>query len=59
MNQRILRENITTIDLGSALSAYAKTCAKKKPQDKENHAMDSIRYAVYSRFGRRENFFVI
>ena len=30
-----------------------------KPQDKENHAMDSIRYAVYSRFGRRENFFVI
>ena len=30
-----------------------------KPQDKENHAMDSIRYATYSRFGKRENFFVI
>jgi|TARA_Y100000033_G_scaffold50625_1_gene61646 phage terminase large subunit len=30
-----------------------------KPQDKENHTMDSIRYAVYSRFGKRENFFVI
>jgi len=30
-----------------------------KPRDKENHTMDSIRYAVYSRFGRRENFFVI
>ena len=30
-----------------------------KPQDKENHTMDSIRYATYSRFGKRENFFVI
>ena len=30
-----------------------------KPQDKENHTMDSIRYAVYSHFGKRENFFVI
>ena len=30
-----------------------------KPQDKENHLMDSIRYAVYSSFGKKENFFVI
>ena len=27
-----------------------------KPRDKENHTMDSIRYAVYSRFGRRKTF---
>ena len=30
-----------------------------KPKDKFNHAMDSIRYGVYSQYGRRENFFVI
>ena len=30
-----------------------------KPKDKFNHAMDSIRYGVYSQYGKRENFFVI
>ena len=30
-----------------------------KPIDRQNHAMDAIRYAVYSQFGKRENFFVI
>jgi phage terminase large subunit len=30
-----------------------------KPIDRQNHAMDAIRYAVYSQFGKKENFFVI
>lgn len=30
-----------------------------KPKDKFNHAMDSIRYGVYSQYGKRQNFFVI
>ena len=30
-----------------------------KPVDRENHAMDAIRYAVYSNYGKAENFFVI
>lgn len=30
-----------------------------KPKDKFNHAMDSIRYGVYSQYGKKQNFFVI
>ena len=30
-----------------------------KPVDKYNHAMDSIRYAVYSQYSKRNDFFVI
>ena len=30
-----------------------------KPQDKNNHMMDSIRYAVYSHYSKRSDFFVI
>jgi len=30
-----------------------------KPMDRFNHAMDSIRYGVYSQYGKRNDFFVI
>ena len=30
-----------------------------KPIDRFNHAMDAIRYGVYSQYSKRSNFFVI
>ena len=30
-----------------------------KPKDKNNHLMDSLRYCVYSQYGKRSDFFVI
>ena len=30
-----------------------------KPIDKNNHAMDAIRYAIYSKYRNRTDFFVI